>query len=270
MTDRVLIERHGSVAHVQLNRPDKRNALDVAMFEGIVAAGEQLIADKSVRAVVLSGLGQAFCAGLDFSAFSAFASGGGSSLLARGDHSPANLAQRVGWVWQELEVPVIAALHGVALGGGFQIAAGADIRIAHPETQLSIMEIKWGLIPDMSITATALRYAPLDVIKELMFTGRIVRGEEALALRLVTRLAEDPVAEALALAATIASKNPDAIRAGKRLLNQSLDLPVDARLLFETQLQLPLLGSKNQMEAVMANMQKREPLFSDHWEDGDD
>lgn len=263
MTNRVLIERHGAVAHVQLNRADKRNALDVAMFEGIVAAGEQLKADTSVRAVVLSGLGQAFCAGLDFSAFSAFASGGGSSLLARGDDSPANLAQRVGWVWQELEVPVIAALHGVALGGGFQIAGGADIRIAHPETQLSIMEIKWGLIPDMSITATTLRYAPLDVVKELMFTGRIVQGEEALALRLVTRLAEDPVAEALKLAATIATKNPHAIRAGKKLLNQALHMDVGAAFRLETDLQLQLLGSKNQMEAVMANMQKREPVFSD-------
>lgn len=264
MTDRVLIERHGAVAHVQLNRADKRNALDVAMFEGIVAAGEELIADKSVRAVVLSGVGQAFCAGLDFSAFSAFASGGGSSLLERDEaRSPANLAQRVGWVWQELEVPVIAALHGVALGGGFQIAAGADIRIAHPDTQLSIMEIKWGLIPDMSITATTLRYAALDVVKELMFTGRIVKGQEALALHLVTRLAEDPVAAALELATTIATKNPHAIRAGKRLLNQALDLDVPARFRLETDEQLKLLGSRNQMEAVMANMQKREPVYSD-------
>ena len=174
MTDRVLIERHGAVAHVQLNRADKRNALDVAMFEGIVAAGEQLRTDRSVRAVVLSGVGQAFSAGLDFSAFSAFASGGGSSLLARDAAvSPANLAQRVGWIWQELEVPVIAALHGVAFGGGFQIAAGADIRVAHPQTQLSIMEIKWGLIPDMSITATTLRYAALDAVKELMVASGV-------------------------------------------------------------------------------------------------
>lgn len=264
MTNRVLIERHGAVAHVQLNRPDKRNALDLAMFEGIVAAGEALSADPTVRAVVLSGVGQAFCAGLDVSVFSAFASGEGSSLLERDEaRSPANVAQRVGWVWQELEVPVIAALHGVAFGGGFQIAGGADIRIAQPGTQLSIMEIKWGLIPDMSITATTLRYAPLDVIKELMFTGRVVGAEEALALRLVTRLADDPVAAALELATTIASKNPHAIRAGKRLLNQSLDLSVAERFRLETDEQLKLLGSANQMEAVMANMQKREPVYQD-------
>ncbi|MCA9575292.1 MAG: crotonase/enoyl-CoA hydratase family protein [Polyangiales bacterium] len=264
MTDRVLIERHGAVAHVQLNRADKRNALDVAMFEGIVAAGEQLRTDRSVRAVVLSGVGQAFSAGLDFSAFSAFASGGGSSLLARDAAvSPANLAQRVGWIWQELEVPVIAALHGVAFGGGFQIAAGADIRVAHPQTQLSIMEIKWGLVPDMSITATTLRSVPLDVIKDLMFTGRVVGGEEALGLRLVTRLADDPVATALELAGTIATKNPHAIRAGKRMLNQALDLDIPARFRLETDEQLALLGSANQMEAVMANMQKRDPVFSD-------
>ncbi len=264
MTERVLIERHGAVAHVQFNRPEKRNALDVAMFEGIIAAGEALREDRSVRAVVLSGLGKAFCAGLDFSAFSAFASGESSPLLNRDEaKSPANVAQRVAFVWQELEVPVIAALHGVAFGGGFQIASGADIRIAHPETQLSIMEIKWGLIPDMSITTTTLRYAPLDVVKELMFTGRVVEAQEALELRLVTRLAEDPVAAALELAQLIATKNPHAIRAGKQLMNEAVDLADPARLRLETELQLKLLGSKNQMEAVMANMQKRAPTYSD-------
>jgi len=211
---------------------------------------------------VLSGEGHAFCAGLDFQAF--FAMGDvAQRLLDRPAGSPANLAQRVAWIWRELPMPVIAAIQGPCFGGGLQIALGADIRLVRPDAQLSIMEIKWGLVPDMSLSKTVLDLVPLDVAKELMFTGRVVDGVEAVVLGLATRAVEDPLAEALALAAIIASKNPHAIRAGKLLLDEVGELSTAEAFQFETELQLPLLGSANNMEAVQANMQKRAPVFRD-------
>jgi enoyl-CoA hydratase/carnithine racemase len=264
MADRVTVSIEGGVADVRLSRPEKLNAIDRAMFTALAETGTALAAEPSVRAVVLSGEGRAFCAGLDFASFMAMAGDGdgGAALLAR-DESPANRAQRAAWVWTEVPVPVIAAVHGVAFGGGLQIALGADIRIAAPDAQLSVMEIKWGLIPDMTGTQTLRRLVRLDVAKELTFTGRIVSGGEAAALGLVTRLADDPRAAALAMAREIASKSPDAIRAGKRLLNESVRLDVAEGLKLEETLQVGLIGSPNQVEAVQANMQKRPPAFHD-------
>jgi enoyl-CoA hydratase/carnithine racemase len=183
MSDRVIVSKQDGVADVRMNRPDKLNALDQAMFEGLAATGRALAADKSLRAVVLSGEGRAFCAGLDFASFMGMAQSErpARSLLDRSE-SIANFAQQAAWVWTELPVPVIAAVHGVAFGGGLQVALGADIRIVAPDAQLSVMEIKWGLIPDMSGTQTLRHLVRLDVAKELTFTGRIVRGEEAVAL----------------------------------------------------------------------------------------
>jgi enoyl-CoA hydratase/carnithine racemase len=212
-----------------------------------------------VRAVVLSGEGKGFCAGLDFKSF---LSSGGSDLFSRGD-GPANGAQRAAWVWQEVPVPVIAAIHGVAFGGGLQIALGADIRYAAPDAELSVMEIKWGLVPDMSGTQTLRRLVGLDVAKELTFTGRIMSGREAEALGLVTHTHDDPRARALEIARDIAGKSPDAIRASKKLLNASGLLSVEAGLALEAELQRGLLGSPNQIEAVTANFEKRTPRFKD-------
>lgn len=259
---RVLVDRDSGVAHVRMNRPDKRNGLDLPMFEGLVAAGKELAGDPCVRAVVLSGEGKAFCAGLDFMAFMASAQTAPKLLSAR-DESPANLAQRVAWVWREVPVPVIAAIHGVAFGGGLQIALGADLRYVHPEAQLSVMEIKWGLVPDMGASKTLLDLVPLDVAKELTFTGRVVSGAEAVQLGLATRAADDPLAAALETARTIAEKSPHAIRAGKRLLESAPRLGVRESFELETELQLGLLGSPNQMEAVQANFEKRAPRFRD-------
>lgn len=261
MNDRVQVTIDNAVATVRMSRPDKLNALDRPMFEGIIAAGERILADKSVRAVVLHGEGRGFCAGLDFLSFM------GKPdemrfMLDRGE-SVANVAQRVAWVWQEVQVPVIAAVHGMAFGGGLQIALGADLRYITADAELSIMEIKWGLIPDMSITQTLLRLVPLDVAKELTFTGRKVSGTEAVALGLATKVSEDPLADALETAKLIATKSPHAIRAGKALLN---DAPMMSRLdalKLETALQVGLLGTPNQMEAVQANMMKRAPAFKD-------
>ncbi len=260
---RVLVSVADHVAVVTLNRPEKRNGLDLAMFEAIVSVGEALAKDASVRAVVLEGAGKVFCAGLDWGAFLSMGDAAGPKLLARGEASPANVAQRVGWIWQELPVPVIASLHGAAVGGGLQIALGADVRIAHPDTQLSVMEIKYGLIPDMSLTQTLFRLARPDVVAELVLTGRVLPASEGVGLGLVTRLSDDPRAAAHALAKEIATKSPHAVRAAKALLRGAVGLGAKDSFLLETNLQLGLLGTPNQMEAVMSVMQKREPTFSD-------
>ena len=265
MSERVVVSKQGGVAEVRLNRPEKLNALDAAMFDALVATGKALAADPSVRAIVLCGEGRAFCAGLDFASFMGFASSDRSSttLLARDANAVGNHAQQAACVWMAHPVPVIAAVHGVAFGGGLQIALGADIRFVAPDAQLSVMEVKWGLIPDMSGTQTLRHLVRLDVAKELMFTGRIVRGSEAVELGLATHVANDPHAEAMALAREIATKSPDAIRAGKRLLNRAGLVSLEEGLRLEEQLQLTLIGSPNQMEAVQANMQKRTPAFRD-------
>ena len=270
MSDRVVVTRlPGGVAEVRLNRADKMNALDIPMFEALVAAGVELASDRTLRAVVLSGEGRAFSAGLDFSSFQSMAggsrSGGGApNLLSRGDSSsPANFAQRAAWIWTEVPVPVIAAVHGVAYGGGLQIALGADLRFVAPDAKLSVMEIKWGLVPDMSGTQTLRRLVRLDVAKELTFTGRIVSGTEAVELGLATRVAADPRAAALEVAAEIAAKSPDAIRSAKRLLDASGVVSVAEGLHLEEQLQLGLIGRGNQIESVRANLEKRAPRFED-------
>lgn len=262
MSDRVQLTIDNGVATVRLNRPDKMNGLDLAMFEGLIDTGKAVAADSSVRAVVLHGEGRAFCAGLDFASFMAGPEIS-ARLLDRADESPANVAQRAAWVWQEVPVPVIAAVHGVAYGGGMQIALGADIRIVTPDVKMSVMEIKWGLVPDMGITQTLLRQVPLDVAKELTFTGRVLSGTEAVELGLATRVSDDPLRAALDMAKLIATKSPHAIRAGKALLNEAAELSRADALRLETDLQRELLGSPNQMEAVQANMMKRDPDFQD-------
>lgn len=264
MSDRVSIEVNDWVANVRLDRAEKMNALDLPMFDGLIDAGRELAARDDVRAVVLSGNGRAFCAGLDFGSFMAMASDGDPSaaLLSRDADGPANRAQLAAYAWTALPMPVIAAIHGVAYGGGLQIALGADIRIVTPDVKMSVMEIKWGLVPDMTGTQTLRRLVRLDVAKELTFTGRVVEGEEAVTLGLATRVADDPRAAALELASTIASKSPDAIRGAKRLLNDAGYVSLEEGLLREEREQVKLLGSKNQLEAVAANLQKRQPQFS--------
>jgi len=262
MSERVLLTIEDHVAIVRLSRPEKRNALDADMFEGLIDVGQRLMTDNRVRAVVLHGEGKAFCAGLDFASFL------GSpqlmqKLLSRNEDSPANMAQRAGWIWQEVKVPVIAAVHGVAFGGGLQIALGADLRYVTADAQFSVMEIKWGLIPDMSITQTLPLLVPIDVAKELTFTGRIISGTEAVGLGLATKISIDPLADALETAKLIATKSPHAIRAGKALLRDAPGMSRADALKLETALQVTLLGSANQTEAVQANMMKRVPQFKD-------
>ena len=274
MSDRVSITVDNGIADVRLNRPDKLNALDQAMFQGIVDAGEGLKGDPAVRVVVLSGEGRGFCAGLDFGSFQAMAGApapepaersadaGGLGTVGDTGGRITHLGQQCAWVWQELDVPVIAAVHGPALGGGLQIALGADLRIVAPDAKLSVLEARWGLIPDMTGTLMLPRLVGLDVAKELTLTGRMVSGEEAVQLGLATRVADDPRAAAFELAADLVTKSPDALREGKRLLNLSGHRPLAEQLADERATMGSLIGSPNQVEATMAYFEKRDPKFT--------
>jgi enoyl-CoA hydratase/carnithine racemase len=265
VADRVTVSVEGGVADVRLNRPDKINALDPAMFSALVDAGEALKGDGSVRAVVLSGEGRGFCAGLDFISFQAMAGDGAPAGSTRriGDTEGriTHLGQQAAYVWQEVPAPVIAAIHGVALGGGIQIALGADLRFVTPDARMSVLEIRWGLVPDMTGTLMLPRVVGLDVAKELTFTGRMVSGEEAGRLGLATRVTATPLDDALALARELAGKSPSALRGAKRLLNASGTRSVAEQFAAERVEIGQLIGSPDQVEAVSAYFEKREPVF---------
>ena len=269
MSDRIHINRNGGVADVRLNRADKMNAIDPAMFEALATTSAELAADPSLRCVVLSGEGRSFCAGLDFSSFQGMTDDDASTgnSLEFGAELPegriTHLGQQAVYGWTELPVPVIAAVHGHALGGGIQLALGADIRIVAPDAKLSVLEIRWGLVPDMTGTQALINLVGLDVAKELTFTGRTVSGEEAVTLGLCTRVAEDPHGEAMALASEIAGKSPHAIRAAKRVLNAAPDASLADGFANERVEMGQLIGSPNQVEQIKAFFDKREPNFVD-------
>ncbi len=272
MSDRVLISVSDGVADVRFNRADKRNALDNAMFQAIAEAGEQLKSEPGVRAVVLSGEGASFCAGLDFATFQVLAgSGDGDAPAERAESSPGSmkegrithLGQQVCWVWQELPVPVIAAVHGHALGGGLQIALGADIRIVHPDTKLSVREVHWGLVPDMTGTFILSQLVRPDVAKELTFTARVFSGTEAYELGLATKLSDNPHDDALALATEIASRSPGAVRGSKQLFNRRLEAGAADQFAAERAVIGAQIGTPNQIEAVTAGFENRAPVYAD-------
>ena len=267
MTDIVRIVHHtGGVAEVILNRPDKMNAIAPDMFTALIDAGESLITNTSVRAVVLRGEGRAFCAGLDLVNFENMKAGIDMidpTRLTERTHGDANKFQRVATVWRDIPVPVIAALHGVAFGGGLQIALGADIRLVTADIKMSIMEIKWGLVPDMAGMIFLRQLVRADVARELIYTGRIIGGTEAVAIGLATRVVDDPLASAVQLAQEMTQKSPLALRAAKRMLNQWGDATDAALLLAEADEQSRLIGRAEQMEAVQANLEKRLPVFHD-------
>ena len=270
MSDRVIVTISDGIADVRFNRPDKRNALDGEQFAAIAEAGEQLKTAEGVRVVVLSGEGESFCAGLDFSMFSGMAGGEGTRTDdGRGNPGDlpegriTHLGQQICWVWQELPVPVIAAVQGHALGGGFQIAMGADIRIAHPDTQWSVREVHWGLVPDMTGTFMLSRLVRSDVARELTYTARMVGGREAFELGLCTRLSDEPYVDAMALAREIAGRSPGAVRGSKALFNNMFAEGAADQFALERRLIGEQIGSKNQIEAIMSNMEKRSANFVD-------
>ena len=262
MTDNVIVDVHEHVAQVTLNRPEKHNAVSLAMFDELAACRERLQRDSAVRAVVLSGAGENFCAGIDTGLFTSEIPDLAHKMAPQ-ESSPANLFQLAAYVWKEIPVPVICAIRGVAFGAGMQIALGADIRYASSDAQFSIMEIRWGLIPDMAISAVTRGVVPIDKLQEMAYTGRVLGAEEAVKSGVVTALTDDPLAKAMDTATAVAARSPDAIRAMKRLFNEGWQAPVDKALHLEAQLQSGLMGTPNQAEAVRAAMEKRAARFTD-------
>ncbi|MEE9454835.1 MAG: crotonase/enoyl-CoA hydratase family protein [Paracoccaceae bacterium] len=262
-TDRITISYVGAIAHVALNRPEKRNALDMAMLEAIVETCETLTNAREIRAVVLSGAGQAFCAGLDFMSFAGMLQNPDSLDFQTRTHGNANLFQQAAMGWKNLPMPVIAALHGVAFGGGFQIMLGADIRVATPDTRFSIMEAKWGLVPDMGGMALMPALARQDIIRRLTYTAEVFEADNALNWGFITEIADTPLTRALDIAKHIAARSPDAMRAAKKLITDTWNAPVDKVLMAESAAQKTVLGQENQREAVLANLENRPPDFKD-------
>jgi enoyl-CoA hydratase/carnithine racemase len=255
------IEDEG-VARVMLTRGDKLNALDLAMFDALLAVGQALFAMPGLRCVVLSGEGKAFSAGLDLATFETVLNGD-SLPLAQRTHGNANGFQQAAMQWRKLPVPVIAAVHGVCFGAALQIAGGADVRVVAPGARLAVMEMKWGIVPDMGGFALWRGCVRDDVLRELTYTNREFSGEEALAFGFATLVDADPQQRALAMARDIARRSPTAIRAAKSLFNRSADLPLDEILAAESFEQARLLGSRNQLEAVMSQAERRPAVFVD-------
>ena len=271
MENRIDISVENHVAHVKMVRGDKMNALDADMMDGLIEAGEQVKSMAGLRAVVLSGEGKAFCAGLDMGNFAKMAGGGGAGVtegdsrqkLADRTHGLANRPQKVAFTWREVEVPVIAAAQGFALGGGFQLFMGADIRYAAPGTKFSIMESRWGLVPDMGTTHVMTRVAREDIVKELALTARIFEADEAYEHGFLTRIYDNPVDAALDTAAAIATRNPEAVRGTKRLFNEPADRFVADTLMLESVIQDDIIGYPNQIEAVKAELEGRAAVYDD-------
>ncbi|MDF8331940.1 crotonase/enoyl-CoA hydratase family protein [Novosphingobium sp. HBC54] len=260
--DRVSITIEDHVAHVLLDRPDKMNALDDAMFDALIDAGHHLHDMRGVRCAVLSGAGRAFCAGLDLSSMGNPERLKDTALTER-THGNANRPQQAAMVWRKLPMPVIAAVHGVCFGGGLQIASGACFRIVAPDTRLAVMEVKWGLVPDMGGYALWHGNVRDDVLRELTYTHREFSGEEAVLLGFATHTDADPLGRAMALAREIAGKSPHAVRAAKSLSTRTAHMDADRALMAESMAQHELMYSRNQIESVRAGMEKRPPEFVD-------
>ena len=259
MSNRVSITTSDHIAHVTLTRADKINALDSAMFDAIISAIAELAVQPDLRAVVVSGEGRGFCAGLDMASLQGDAA---PTKLLKRTHGVTNRFQQVAWGWRTLPVPVIAAAHGVAIGGGLNILSGADIRIVHPDTRCSVMEMRWGLVPDMAGYPLWRGNVRDDVLRKLVYTDAEFSGTTAHELGFATEVAEDPLARAMLLAHEIVGKNPDAIRAAKRLSNALAHISDEELLLAESREQDDIIGQANQTEAVMAQMEGRAPRFS--------
>ena len=271
--DRVTVAISDGIADVRLDRADKRNALDPAMFDAIAKAGRDLVTNREIRAVVLSGNGNSFCAGLDFGSFQSMADSEkngqkNSSSENSGENAGAmqpgaitHMAQQICWVWQEVPVPVVAALQGHALGGGMQLALGADIRVAHAETQFSMREVHWGLIPDMTGTLMLSRLVRDDVAKDLVFSARVILGTEAHQIGVVTRLSDKPLETAMQIAREIVDRSPDAVRGAKALINRLSNAGAAEHFAEERRIIYSLIGKPNQVEAVMSNFEKRPAKF---------
>ncbi len=258
---RVTLTMTGGIAHVALSRPDKMNAVDMPMLEAVLEMGGSLAQTEGLRAVVISGEGKAFCAGLDVASFAMLAAGDPEALIMPRSHGAANRFQQFALVWRSLPVPVIAAVHGACYGAGFQLALGADLRISAPDARFAVMEMKWGLIPDMGGMVLLPELTRGDVIRRLTHTAEPIEAPQAERWGLVTEIADDPLARAVEIAQTIAQKSPSAIRAAKRLIDVALTADRAAVLHAESREQTDLVGKPDQMAVIAANLGGRAPVF---------
>jgi enoyl-CoA hydratase/carnithine racemase len=259
--ERVRIDIKDNVAEIRLCRSEKLNALDQRMFEAIVKSAAEIAVDETVRAIILSGEGKAFCAGIDLESLESLMSEEGKGRMLARTHGVANLYQQAAWAWRELPIPVIAVLQGVAFGGGLQIALGADMRFCEPKTKMSMMEVKWGIVPDMAGTILLRGLVREDVLRELVYTARIFEAAEAEQLGIVTKVCEDSYSTAMMIARSIARQSPRAVRAAKHLLNETQNSSSSEALLRESVKQFALLGGPDQREALLAYREKRDPTF---------
>jgi enoyl-CoA hydratase/carnithine racemase len=261
-SQRVSVEITGPVAVVSMTRAEKLNGLDFPMLDALVDAAHGLAHDKSVRVVILRGEGPAFSAGLDFGSVGKQPARMFLSFL-KFPWQETNRFQEVAWAWRRLPMPVIAVLQGRCYGGGLQIALGADFRISTPDCELSVMEAKWGLIPDMTGSVTLSELVGIDVAKRLAMTGEIIDGDTGLALGLVSEVADDPLARAHEFAAQLAERSPDAIAATKQLLNRNRHKGPRSAFGVERGLQLTLIRGANHKIARTAGMAREIPRFVD-------
>ena len=263
--DRITVTIENGVADMRLSRPEKMNSLDRGMWDAMIETAERLDADRAVRVIVLSGEGKAFCAGLDMSEFQSMLEGGGDQPLpiAPRTHGDANKMQYAMLAWRRHRVPVIVAAHGVAVGGGLQLMASADISYVHPETKMSVLEAKWGLIPDIGATNMAPFRIREDIVRELTYTARMFSGVEAQGYGFATHVSETPLEDAMKLAREIAGRSPDAVQRAKKLINAMQAKTPSEMLQLESDLQSEIIGKPNQIEAIMAGLEKRAGNFKD-------
>ena len=264
---RVSVTYENHIAHVRLTRADKMNAVDQDMITAVIDAGNE-VAASDARAVIVSGEGKAFCAGIDISGLSGMIGKDPAELLMPRTHGAAadgqnttNQWQEFAMVWSRMDIPVIAAVHGVCFGAGIQLALGADIRIASADAKFAVMEMKWGIVPDMGGMVLLPRLVRSDVLRRMTYTAEPVGAEQAERWGLVTEIADNPLAAAQALAETIAGKSPSAIRAAKRLIGVAETADATSVLHAESREQVDLMGKPHQMEVVAAAFGKRAAVF---------
>lgn len=259
---RVTVSYENHIAFVRLTRADKMNAVDQEMIDAIIKAGQE-VAASDARVVVLSGEGKAFCAGIDITGLSGMMGKDPAETLMPRTHGKGttNQWQEVAMIWARLEIPVIAAIHGACFGAGIQLALGADIRIATPDAKFAVMEMKWGIVPDMGGMVLLPRLVRSDVLRRLTYTAEPISAEQAERWGIVTEIAEDALAAATDLANTIAGKSPAAIRAAKHLIEIAETQDAATVLEAESRLQAELIGKPEQMEVIAAQFGKRPAVF---------
>ena len=259
---RVIVTYENHIAFVRLTRADKMNAVDQEMIDGIIAAGQE-VATSDARVVVISGEGKAFCAGIDITGLAGMMGKNPADVLMPRSHGngTTNQWQEVAMIWSRLPIPVIAAIHGVCYGAGIQLALGADIRIATPEAKFAVMEMKWGIVPDMGGMVLLPKLVRSDVLRRLTYTAEPISADQAERWGIITEISEDPLAAATTLAETIVGKSPAAIRTAKQLIAMAETQDAAAVLDAESRLQSELIGQPEQMEVIAAQFGKRPAVF---------